>query len=54
MVALMKASAPHPAAPTKEGEQAARIAELTELLGHLTTSWDEERRQLARRLHDSL
>lgn len=35
-------------------DQAARIAELTELLGHLTACWDEERRQLARRLHDSL
>jgi signal transduction histidine kinase len=33
---------------------AARAAELAELLGHLTNCWDEERRQLARRLHDSL
>jgi signal transduction histidine kinase len=50
----MKALAPQSPASTQEGEQAARIAELTELLGHLTTCWDEERRQLARRLHDSL
>jgi len=32
----------------------ARAAELSELLGHMTTCWDEERRQLARKLHDSL
>jgi signal transduction histidine kinase len=50
----MKALAPQQPASTQEGEQAARVAELTELLGHLTTCWDEERRQLARRLHDSL
>ncbi len=50
----MKASAPLPATPIQDGDPAARVAELTELLGHLTTCWDEERRQLARRLHDSL
>jgi signal transduction histidine kinase len=50
----MKASAPQSSTSTQEGEQAARVAELTELVGHLTTCWDEERRQLARRLHDSL
>jgi signal transduction histidine kinase len=49
----MKASAPQSDSPTQDGESA-RVAELTELLGHLTTCWDEERRQLARRLHDSL
>jgi signal transduction histidine kinase len=49
----MKASAPQSVAPTQDGESA-RVAELTELLGHLTTCWDDERRQLARRLHDSL
>jgi signal transduction histidine kinase len=53
LVAFMKASAPEPAAPTQDGESA-RVAELTELLGHLTACWDDERRQLARRLHDSL
>ncbi|ATQ77634.1 histidine kinase [Massilia violaceinigra] len=31
-----------------------RSADLTELLGHLTTCWDDERRLLARKLHDSL
>jgi signal transduction histidine kinase len=50
----MKASVPQPAAPTQDGDPAARVAELTELLAHLTACWDEERRQLARRLHDSL
>jgi signal transduction histidine kinase len=50
----MKASAPDPLSPTQDGDSAARVAELTELLGHLTACWDEERRQLARRLHDSL
>jgi signal transduction histidine kinase len=50
----MKVSAPQSSASTQEGEQATRVAELTELLGHITTCWDEERRQLARRLHDSL
>jgi len=52
----MKASAqetPEPRDPGNEGD-AARAAELTELLGHFTTCWDDERRQLARKLHDSL
>jgi signal transduction histidine kinase len=31
-----------------------RTADLSELLGHLSTRWDDERRQLARKLHDSL
>jgi len=35
-------------------DAAARAAELAELLGHMTAAWDEERRLLARRLHDSL
>jgi signal transduction histidine kinase len=39
---------------SQDGDPAARVAELTELLGHLTACWDEERRLLARRLHDSL
>jgi signal transduction histidine kinase len=49
----MKASAPQAAEPTQDGESA-RVAELTELLGHITASWDDDRRLLARRLHDSL
>ncbi|MDB5907740.1 MAG: Histidine kinase [Massilia sp.] len=32
----------------------ARGADLAELLGHVTTSWDDQRRLLARQLHDSL
>lgn len=50
----MKASAPQPPFHSQDGDPAARVAELTELLGHITACWDEERRQLARRLHDSL
>jgi signal transduction histidine kinase len=37
-----------------ERRVAERTADLSELLGHLTTCWDDERRQLARKLHDSL
>jgi len=33
---------------------AERTADLAELLGHVAQCWDEERRQLARQLHDSL
>jgi signal transduction histidine kinase len=54
MVAFMKASAPQPPSLTQDSDPAARVAELTELLGHLSACWDEERRQLARSLHDSL
>src|SRR4051812_15866680 len=50
----MKVSASEQSDPDHEGQHAARAAELTELMGHLITCWDEERRQLARRLHDSL
>jgi signal transduction histidine kinase len=56
----MKASAPQSALPSQDGDlaqdgdPAARVAELTELLGYLSSCWDEERRQLARRMHDSL
>lgn len=31
-----------------------RSDDLAELLGHMTSRWDDERRQLARQLHDSL
>lgn len=31
-----------------------RTADLSELLGHVHTSWDNERRSLSRQLHDSL
>ncbi|HEV7816000.1 MAG TPA: ATP-binding protein [Janthinobacterium sp.] len=33
---------------------ALRVADLSELLGHVSASWDEERRALSRQLHDSL
>jgi signal transduction histidine kinase len=52
----MKASAQPPTEPPASANDAdaARAAELAELLAHLTASWDDERRQLARKLHDSL
>lgn len=37
-----------------EPDLAGRSADLAELLGHLTTCWDDERRLLARKLHDNL
>jgi signal transduction histidine kinase len=44
-----------PASPTdKEQQLAARVAELSELLGHVANCWDDERRLLARQLHDNL
>lgn len=44
-----------PAPPTENEQQlAARVAELSELLGFLANAWDDERRQLARQLHDNL
>jgi signal transduction histidine kinase len=49
-------TSPMSEAPTTEQERklAARVAELSELLGHLANCWDDERRQLARQLHDNL
>lgn len=46
--------APHHPDAALERQVAARIAELTELLGYLSACWDDERRQLARQLHDNL
>jgi signal transduction histidine kinase len=37
-----------------ETDLARQVAELTELLGYMTSCWDEERRLLARQMHDSL
>ncbi|WP_296000696.1 histidine kinase [Rugamonas sp.] len=45
----MSASPPQPNPPS-----AVREAELSELLGHVSACWDDERRTLARQLHDSL
>ena len=55
----MKVPAQQQAEPDPERDagldtDSTRAAELAELLGHMTTCWDEERRQLARKLHDSL
>jgi len=50
----MTSSAPHYSEADLERLVAARTADLSELLGHLATCWDDERRQLARKLHDSL
>ncbi|GGC13691.1 sensor histidine kinase [Pseudoduganella buxea] len=35
-------------------DDAARVAELSALLGHVNTCWDNERRAMARQLHDSV
>jgi signal transduction histidine kinase len=53
-VASMKVSASEQSGLDHECQHAARADELAELMGHLIACWDEERRQLARRLHDSL
>jgi signal transduction histidine kinase len=50
----MSEPAPQPPATELERELSARAAELSELLAHLTACWDDEKRQLARQLHDSL
>jgi signal transduction histidine kinase len=50
----MSAPAPQQPATDLERQLAARNVELAELLAHLTGCWDDERRQLARKLHDSL
>jgi len=44
----MSASAP------EDQHSALRAADLSDLLGHVNTCWDNERRALARQLHDSL
>lgn len=50
----MTAPDPHLPDPELDRQVAERTAELTELVGHLMNCWDEERRLLARKLHDSL
>lgn len=50
----MSAPAPEQLEAEVERRVAERCADLSELLGHLTACWDDERRQLARKLHDSL
>jgi len=50
----MRLPAPEQFDAEVERRVTARTADLRELLGHLATCWDDERRQLARQLHDSL
>ncbi|MEO7496645.1 MAG: ATP-binding protein [Massilia sp.] len=50
----MTAPLPQTSEQDIERQVAARTAELADLLGHVTHCWDEERRLLARQLHDSL
>lgn len=50
----MSAPVPEQFEVDMERQVALRTADLTELLGHLTSCWDDERRLLARKLHDSL
>jgi signal transduction histidine kinase len=50
----MTAPAPQHHNPELERLVAERTAELTELVAHLMSCWDDDRRQLARKLHDSL
>lgn len=45
---------PEPHHPEPEPLPAARVGALTELVDHLQHAWDEERRLLARKLHDNL
>ena len=49
-------TAPEPHHPDRELERlvAERTAELSELVAHLMRCWDDDRRLLARQLHDSL
>lgn len=50
----MTAPDPHHPDPDLERLVAERTAALTELVTHLMNCWDDERRLLARKLHDSL
>jgi signal transduction histidine kinase len=52
--APMTAPASPPPDTATDRTAAARSADLSELLGHTVTSWDDQRRLLARQLHDSL
>ncbi|MGJ9419596.1 sensor histidine kinase [Massilia sp. CMS3.1] len=50
----MTAPDPQHLDPELERQVAERTAALTELVAHLMNSWDDERRLLARKLHDTL
>ncbi|MTV37101.1 sensor histidine kinase [Duganella radicis] len=47
-------SVPAPQDQQHPQQEALRSADLSELLGHVHTCWDNERRSLSRQLHDSL
>jgi signal transduction histidine kinase len=47
-------SVPAPQEQQSQQHDARRSADLSELLGHVHTCWDNERRSLSRQLHDSL
>ncbi|WP_343729317.1 ATP-binding protein [Duganella sp.] len=47
-------SVPAPQEHLNSQQDALRSADLSELLGHVHTCWDNERRSLSRQLHDSL
>jgi signal transduction histidine kinase len=47
-------SVPAPQEQQNQQPDALRSADLSELLGHVHTCWDNERRSLSRQLHDSL
>ena len=47
-------SVPAPQEQHNQQPDALRSADLSELLGHVHTCWDNERRSLSRQLHDSL
>ena len=50
----MNAQATPPSDSDPDRPAAQRDADLAELLGHVMTCWDEDRRLLARKMHDSL
>lgn len=50
----MTAPSTHTPAPEGEQQVADRAADLAELLGYMANCWDDEKRLLARKLHDNL
>lgn len=50
----MTAPAAQPPEAAPDRTEDTRSADLAELLGHTVTGWDDQRRLLARQLHDSL
>ena len=50
----MNAPAPQATDPQRPRQADPHSADLAELLGHVMNCWDDDRRQLARKMHDSL